>query len=163
MPGRPGRVVTLIPVDHASLVETEWSAAERCWGMAYEISAADPDDVLAGLDHRERGGYERIELEIEVYDEDVDPAGVFSVMGLVYIAGPGNDNYLGAAPIEAIANQIATAFGPSGANPEYVFELANRLRAMRAKDMHVYSVEAELRRAMGRPAKDSRASQASES
>jgi cation transport regulator ChaC len=118
--------------------------------MAYEIPSADPDNVLAGLDHRERGGYERIALKIEIHGEGTDRVAAFSVTGLVYIAGPRNDNYLGAAPIEAIANQIATASGPSGANPEYVFELANRLRAMNATDVHVYSVEAELRRAMAR-------------
>jgi len=150
LPGRPGRVVTLVAGDHESLVGEGWSATERCCGMAYEISSADPDNVLTGLDHRERGGYERIELEIEIHDEGADFATAFSVTGLVYIAGPGNSHYLGAAPIEAIANQIATASGPSGANPEYVFELADRLRAMGAMDTHVYSVETELKLAMAR-------------
>ncbi|HIE62617.1 MAG TPA: hypothetical protein EYQ02_13645 [Microbacterium sp.] len=65
--------------------------------------------------------------------------------GLAYIAGPENDNYLGPAPVEQIAAQIVTAEGPSGANPEYVFELARSLRAMGVADTHVFEVEHAVR------------------
>ena len=154
LPGRPGRVVTLVPLGGEGLCEEEGSEKERCWGMAYEISSLDPDQVLAGLDHRERGGYERIRLEIEIHAEPMAAERALQVTGLVYIAGPQNENYLGDATIDTIANQIATASGPSGGNPEYVFELAHRLRDMRAQDAHVYAVEAELKRVMARGSGD---------
>lgn len=159
LPDRPGRVVTLLPDDHDALDLERPHTPERCWGTAYEIRSDDPDDVLAGLDHRERGGYERVQLEIGIHeagdleglDEGVEGDSrrlLRSVMGLVYIARPENANFLGAASISAIAGQIMTAVGPSGANPEYVFELANRLRAMNAVDAHVFEVETELLRLM---------------
>ncbi len=159
LPGRPGRVVTLVPDDHPGLFEESSLQAGdretpgRCWGTAYEIHSDDPDEVLAGLDHRERGGYERVQLEIELreaaaFGDDDGRTQAPCVAGLVYIASPDNDDFLGAAPIDAIAEQIKSATGPSGPNPEYVFELAKRLRAMGAKDGHVFGVEAALRRLM---------------
>ena len=70
------------------------------------------------------------------------------VQGLVYVAGPQNDNYLGPASLQEIALQIAKARGPSGANPEYVFELARSLREMQAEDSHVFEVERAVRQVL---------------
>jgi cation transport regulator ChaC len=70
------------------------------------------------------------------------------VAGIVYIAGPENANYLGAASTREIARQVVAASGPSGANPEYVYELARSLRAMAAEDTHVFEVEAEVSRVL---------------
>jgi len=153
MPGRPGRVVTLIPDGHESLDRDTSPGSARCWGTAYEVPSGDPDGVLAGLDHRERGGYDRVEIEITLVDLPLR-SGVprasepRNVAGVVYIAGPENENYLGAASTRAIARQIAAASGPSGANPEYVFELARSLRAIGAEDAHLFEVEAEVSRVL---------------
>jgi len=53
---------------------------------------------------------------------------------LVFIASdsPQNSNWLGPAEPEAIAQQIAEAVGPSGANCEYVYRLAEALREVGA-------------------------------
>ena len=111
------------------------------------MPADDPDRVLANLDHRESGGYERLELDLWLAHPDRGAAE--HVRGLVYVAGPGNPNYLGHASLEEIAGQIAAAAGPSGENPEYVFELARSLRELGADDPHVFGLERALEEAIG--------------
>lgn len=166
VPGRPGRVVTLLPNSHESVSNERGFRASACWGTAYEVPAEDPDGVLADLDHRERGGYERLDVELFLAGEaaegvrDRDPGSIASgfserlprdrVRGLVYIARTHNENYLGPASVEEIARQVAGARGPSGANPEYVFELARSLRAMDAVDEHVFDVDRAVRKALSR-------------
>jgi len=121
----------------------EQSESEPCWGSAYEVAAADQEAVLASLDHRERGGYDRIPVEIHLQPDSGE--GIVAT-GLMYIAHTDNDNYLGPATTDEIAKQILIAAGPSGTNPEYVFELAQSLRAMGAHDRHVFEVESKLAR-----------------
>ena len=149
MPGAPGRVATLVSNSEARKAEGGSNSNEPCWGTAYEVAAGDPDGALARLDHRERGGYNRVEIEIAIFEAsplvpDATLRAPRIVHGLVYIAGPQNENYLGPAPIAAIAEQVAGAAGPSGENPEYVFELASSLRAMGAVDSHVFAIERQL-------------------
>ncbi len=128
-PGAPGRVVTLIR-----------EAGARCWGTAYRLDAEVAAGVLADLDERERGGYERREGRLRL--ADANPA---EAPGLLYLAGERNPNYLGEAPLPAIAAQVRGAEGPSGPNLEYVLRLAAALREMGADDPHVFALEALLR------------------
>lgn len=54
---------------------------------------------------------------------------------LTYIASEDrtkNLNYLGVAPREAVAQQIASAIGPSGPNHEYLYGLAQALEQVTA-------------------------------
>ena len=125
VPGDPGRVVTLIAKGGA-----------ECWGAAYRIDPNKAPDILPQLDHRETGGYQRLELPLFFGDA--------SEPGLVYLATTQNPNYLGPAPLEAIAAQVRRSRGPSGENLEYVLELAGALREMGAHDDHVFSLEALL-------------------
>ncbi len=143
LPGQPGRVVTLIPETDPDVVNEPGFTPAPCWGTAYEVPTSDPNGVLAGLDHRERGGYDRLEVELTlVADPAANPTACEKVAGLVYIAHNTNANYLGPAPIGEIAQQVATARGPSGPNLEYVFELAKSLDEMGAPDPHVEEVAA---------------------
>ena len=50
-------------------------------------------------------------------------------------------DYLGPAPLEDIAAQIAGARGPSGPNCEYVFRLADAMRAMSVQDEELFQLE----------------------
>lgn len=118
VPGDPGRVVTL----------TE-SPGERCVGRAYLIEP----DVFEHLDHREKNGYERRDLTIN-FDSG-------AAVAVVYIGAPGNFAYLGDSPMVDIAAQIHRCAGPSGPNAEYLFELADALRALDAADPHVIELE----------------------
>jgi cation transport regulator ChaC len=127
VPEAPGRVVTLVP-----------SLGERCWGMAYRVAASARGEVLASLDQRESGGFERRSLEVRL------PTGG-RLKALVYVAGPGNPNYLGPAPLGAIASQVCCSRGLSGHNVEYVVRLAEALRELGGGDAHVDALVELLR------------------
>jgi len=127
VPGAPGRVVTL---------DADTDAC--CFGAAYRIGERDADEVLRNLDHRERGGYERLRLPLTFTDGRVAD-------GLVYVATPANPNYLGPAPLDAIAAQVSRSHGPSGSNAEYVLRLADSLRELAFRDDHVFELERLVR------------------
>ncbi len=131
VPGAPGRVVTVIR-----------EARAICDGIAYRVRPEDADGVLAGLDHREQGGYARETVEVELRP---GAAGPERVAALMYLATDENPNFLGPAPTDAIARQVVGAVGPSGPNPEYVLRLEQALRELRAEDPHVFDVAARVR------------------
>jgi cation transport regulator ChaC len=135
VPGAPGRVVTVLP-----------EADAECAGRVYRVDPAAEREVLAGLDQREQGGYERYEVEAWLTPGEPDEAGearppAARVSALMYAATPGNRNYLGPAPLDAIARQVCASRGPSGHNVDYVLELAAALRVMGARDAHVFELE----------------------
>jgi cation transport regulator ChaC len=120
-PDAPGRVVTLI----------EEPGAE-CWGAAYRVEASRWDEIAALLDERESGGFERVDVELELAGE---PA---RSRALVYVARAGNPNFLGPASLESIIAQVRGARGKSGTNVDYVLRLAAALRAEGLADEHVF-------------------------
>jgi len=124
VPEAPGRVVTLIPAPQ-----------QRCWGIAYHVAPDAWEHVTAALDHRERGGFDRKRVTVELRDADPSP-----VEALVYVATERNPNYLGPAADSEIAAQIRNAHGPSGPNVEYALELAAALRGIEAEDDHVFTI-----------------------
>ena len=105
---------------------------ERCEGIALLVE----HDVFEHLDHREKNGYERIDVDIEFEDR--------TVAGVMYRAAENNHAFLGPAPIDDIAAHIQRSAGPSGTNRDYVLELARALRALGFSDAHVFEVEARL-------------------
>lgn len=124
VPGAPGRVVTLVKSD------------QECWGMAYRLDADRQNETMARLDHREKGGYERLSVPLYFSKDD-------SVTGITWHATPENENYLGEAPIQDIAEQIAASTGPSGDNTEYLLRLDEALTTLNVTDKHVREI-AEL-------------------
>jgi cation transport regulator ChaC len=118
----PGRVVTLVA-----------TPAVHCDGVAYLIDHT----VFEHLDHREKNGYERNDVELQ-FESD-------RARGVVYIAHRNNHAFLGEAPIERIALQILNSRGPSGTNREYLYELTAALRNLDADDPHVFELEAHVR------------------
>ncbi len=118
----PGRVVTLIS-----------NPSSLCHGMAYRITT----DCLEQLDFREKNGYLRFNTSLSFSDSS-------AVNGLVYIATDDNEAYLGPASTKEIAQHIFSSMGPSGRNIDYLFELAEALRALAAHDPHVFDIEKNL-------------------
>ncbi len=129
-PEAPGRVVTLLEAPQSTT-----------WGMAYRVQPDVAQHILARLDHREKGGYQRHHLPL--YDPD-EPRQVLIDRALVYLATPDNPHYLGPASPTDIARQIRQSRGPSGPNDEYILRLAQSLRLHDVLDPHVFAVEAAL-------------------
>lgn len=117
-PSQPGRVVTLVPDRQAA-----------CMGVAFQL-AGDVDATLAALDYREKDGYDRQELMIELGDRRRVPA-------IVYVAQAHNPRFAGPTPLPAIAAQVRQSCGPSGPNAEYVLRLDQALMALGWHDPHV--------------------------
>ncbi|MBS3742848.1 MAG: gamma-glutamylcyclotransferase [Wenzhouxiangellaceae bacterium] len=123
-PEAPGRVVTLLP-----------APGTICRGMAYRIEPG----VFTHLDHREKNGYARHRVDIALADSGK------TVSGTLYVASEHNPAYLGPAGLDEVAAHIAGARGPSGANRDYLFDLADALRRIGDADDHVAELERRVR------------------
>lgn len=144
-PGSPGRVVTLLQAKDPKT---------RVWGVAFHIPPQHVAEVISYLDIRERGGYVQTFIpcytrgqssnETEVHDAST--VAIVTPRALCYIATEANEEYLGAATVDAIAQQIHAAKGPSGANTEYALMLAQSLRAIGAQDKHVFDIETAIKK-----------------
>ncbi|MBR9871878.1 MAG: gamma-glutamylcyclotransferase [Gammaproteobacteria bacterium] len=122
-PEAPGRVVTLIEQPGAV-----------CKGMAFRVAPK----VFEHLDVREKNGYLRFSTTMTFEDGG-------QAEGLVYIATEDNEAFLGEAPPEDIARQIAQALGPSGPNTDYLLRLAESLRALGDDCHHTFAIESCLK------------------
>ncbi len=97
------------------------------------------------LDHREKNGYLRYEVDIQFLSEEAGSSDEKHKKGLVYIGLESSEAFLGEASEKDIATQISQSIGPSGRNDEYVFMLANGLRELGESDEHVFRIESLLR------------------
>lgn len=123
-PEAPGRVATLVP-----------KAGHSCRGMAYRVEHA----VFEHLDHREKNGYERHRVDIQLLDRNT------SVNGTLYVAARDNPAFLGPDAAQALAEHIHVARGPSGLNRDYLLRLAEALRELGDDDEHVFDLERRVR------------------
>ncbi|KAJ8973573.1 hypothetical protein NQ317_001599 [Molorchus minor] len=130
-PEYPGRVVTLIPGDEGSKV----------YGIAYKIKTCDIEKVVNHLDYREKGGYERKSVTFYPLDKSEQP---FEIT--IYLACHDNHNYAGPAEIKDIAEQVVNSVGPSGANTDYVCNLAKAMRNLfpDVDDDHLFGLEKKV-------------------
>ncbi len=124
----PGRVVTLIEEQDTV-----------CGGIAFRVEAS----VFRQLDEREKNGYLRVATEMTFDDGS-------QANGLIYIATADNEAYLGEASDVEIAQHICGAEGRSGANSDYLLELAKSLRELGLHDQHVFDIETHMLRIMKR-------------
>lgn len=125
VPDSPGRVVTLVR-----------EAGAACWGLIFRVSPGREVAALRALDERESGGFARTEIEVRAGREE----GAVALAALTYVAGPGNANFLGPAPLASMLTQVRSARGRSGSNADYVRRLARCLRTHGAQDEHVFAL-----------------------
>jgi cation transport regulator ChaC len=113
---------------------------ECTWGVAYLVNPMDVAEVMAYLNHREKGGY--VTKEVLFYPKETD-GDMKPFTTLMYIATETNPLYLGPAPVEDMARQIVKSRGPSGCNAEYALKLAHGMReiAPSVPDDHLFSLE----------------------
>jgi cation transport regulator ChaC len=149
VPGAPGRVVTLLP-----------DAQAVTWGTALRLPPPghSRDAALAYLEEREKQ-YD-IRLRADVFSSIEDSTEPVVAQALVFVASSDrerNVNYLGPAPVEEIAETIATRRGPSGPNCQYLFMLADAMRGLGVHDEELVQLEALVRqrqRSAAAPAED---------
>ena len=119
-PTFPGRVVTLVAAPEAV-----------CAGVLYDLDPMTADKTLAALDHREKGGYERIAATVRLED------GSHSENVIVYHGDHRNPHFVGPEDETHTASVIRRAVGPSGANLDYLLRLAHALNQLGENDLHV--------------------------
>lgn len=133
-PDAPGRVLTLIKTPGAI-----------CVGMAYAVTP----DVFEHLDHREKNGYLRFFTPLHWLDNEINSDETNTAEGLVYVASPENEAFLGPAPLPDLARHIAHSHGPSGANSEYLLRLDEALREIGGPahdyDQHIFALADAVR------------------
>jgi glutathione-specific gamma-glutamylcyclotransferase len=127
-PERLGRVVTLVPAEGA-----------LCGGVVYAIEESSREAILAALDEREQGGYERVAIDVVL---DHPPRE--TVRAVTWIAAPENPYHLGEAPFDQLIGEIRASVGPSGTNIEYVLRLAEALRELGIDDGAILDIAAAL-------------------
>lgn len=150
-PDAPGRVVTLIERSFWETLDDKHElASEQVWGTAYRIEASKVAEVREHLDIREINGY-------TIHYTPFHPAdGSPSIQTLVYIGTPDNEQFMGPQDPQELAEHIYKSRGPSGLNKDYLLELdqaldllsaesgdghvkdlANRVRAIEAKELGI--------------------------
>ncbi|KAF9992868.1 Cation transport regulator-like protein 2 [Entomortierella chlamydospora] len=151
----PGRVVTLIPYEEFSTRFTDHDQHSSdqddiTWGVAYKIPESKVAETKAYLDHREKNGYETQYLDVFQPHSDTPVV----EKAIVYIGATDNSEFAGPAPLDQIALQIYSSHGPSGANKDYLLNLAHSLRtvAPTGNDQHIYELEAKVKELMLRDA-----------
>jgi len=107
------------------------------YGAAYEISNEDEVSVRHVLDVREKDGYTIIETSFYSNDNQEKDRLCYT-----YMAQSNNPFWGGDASLDHIAQQIAQAHGPSGSNREYLFKLADAIRAITSvNDEHLFTLD----------------------
>lgn len=64
---------------------------------------------------------------------------------IVYMGDMNHDQFAGPAPMEDIAKTIVTSIGPSGKNKDYLYNLAEAMKAIDPTDEHIFTLEKLVR------------------
>ncbi|GAB2286423.1 Gamma-glutamylcyclotransferase 2-1 [Dionaea muscipula] len=151
------RVFDLACIDHRGTPEhpartctLEYDAGAICWGAAFCVRGG-PEKEKSTMEYLERRECEydhKILVDFYKEGEDVEPA----VTGtIVFMSTPdvlSNKYYLGPAPLDHMAWQIATAVGPCGNNRDYLFLLEKALHDIGHDDDMIIELANEVRKVL---------------
>ncbi|XP_059662985.1 gamma-glutamylcyclotransferase 2-2 [Cornus florida] len=152
------RVFDLACIDHRGTPENpartctlERNEGAICWGAAYCVRGGQEKERMAMeyLERRECEYDQKTLVDFYKEGDDLQPA----VTGvIVFTSTPdkeSNKYYLGPAPLEDMARQIATAYGPCGNNRDYIFLLEKAMFDIGHEDGLVIELATEVRRVLG--------------
>jgi len=152
------RVFDLACIDHRGTPENpartctlEATKGTICWGAAYCISGG-LEKEKAAMKYLERRECEYDQKSfVDFYsEEDIQKPSLTGV--LVFTSSPdkeSNKYYLGPAPLNEMARQIATASGPCGNNRDYLFLLEKAMADIGHADESVIELANEVRKVLG--------------
>lgn len=151
------RVFDLACIDHRGTPEhpartctLEAGKGEVCWGAAFRVTGSPEKERLA-MEYLERRECEYDQKTVvDVYKEEDTVHPVITGV-LVFTSTPdkvSNKYYLGPAPLENMASQIATAVGPCGNNRDYLFLLEKALFDIGHEDESIIELANEVRKVL---------------
>ncbi|KAL0890715.1 hypothetical protein Bca101_014698 [Brassica carinata] len=154
------RVFDLACIDHRGTPEhpartctLEQSTGAICWGAAYCVRGGPEKEKLA-MEYLERRECEYdSKTHVEFYTE-TDTSEPILTGVIVFTSTPDkvlNKYYLGPAPLEEMAMQIATASGPCGNNREYLFKLEKAMHDIEHEEEYVTELANEVRKHLDLP------------
>lgn len=152
------RVFDLACIDHRGTPENpartctlEAKKGAICWGAAYCVKggAEKEREAMKYLERRECE-YDT-KASVDFFKEEGGPHQPTVTGVLVFVSTPdkeANSYYLGPAPLQEMARQIATARGPCGNNRDYLFRLEKALFDIGHEDDMVIELADEVRKVL---------------
>ncbi|KAF5194465.1 Gamma-glutamylcyclotransferase 2-2 [Thalictrum thalictroides] len=157
------RVFDLACIDHrgtpqnpARTCTLEAKEGELCWGAAFSVRGGHEKERLA-MEYLERRECEYDHKTLVDFYKEGDSSKPYVTGVIVFTSTPdkiSNKYYLGPAPLEEMASQIATAVGPCGNNRDYLFLLEKALFDIGHEDDSIIELANEVRKVLrltGRP------------
>jgi len=146
-PENPGRVVTIIHKedwDRMCISAEDAPEEDIVWGVAFTIDPAYVEEVRDNLFKRETD-YAVETLDVYTCDNGIER--VIIQEACCYISRPDNPSFIQSEPLDALALHIWRSVGPSGANKDYLYQLAESMRALApaSYDAHLFTLEYKIR------------------
>ena len=130
------------------IIINEDDQGSSCTGLIWLVNQEDVVDVIAELDYRERGGYERQIVKVKILeDTPFHKTGDFADV-VVYRGSITNPNFKVNSHSNA-ADIIAAAHGKSGPNAEYIFNLVNFMTSHKLEDDYIKRLAHDVYRRLG--------------
>ncbi|KAK2392291.1 ChaC family protein [Trifolium repens] len=152
------RVFDLACIDHRGTPENpartctlEEKDGSICWGAAYCVRGGPEKEKLA-MQYLERRECEYDQKTLVNFYKEGDSLHPALTGVIVFTSTPDKENniyYLGPAPVEDMARQIATANGPCGNNRDYLFLLEKAMHNLGHEDDYVIELANEVRKVLG--------------
>lgn len=150
------RAFDLACIDHRGTPESpartltlEAKEGAICWGAAYCVRGGPEKERLA-MDYLEKRECEYdLKSRVDFYkDGDLLPAITGVIVFTSTPCNKVNKYYIGPAPLEEMARQIATATGPCGDNRDYLFKLEKALHDIGHQEDSVVELANEVRKVL---------------